>query len=394
MNGRRFPIAWLFAMIGLTSGLPANGAPPADSHSQTKDRVAPAPRIQRTIDLHTNCWELYPRREAVTLRGMERLRDGFGVELKVENSLRDFSHFVYRVNGAAAQRSSDGKIPIRFQDKHSPAMQSATTSVKAVSVAGVESKPYAISINFYPKELYAAGGQTAPGYIIIQQTDLALTTSRVEDWILHRPSPGDVDFARKTWGRLFSLSHSDYENACALAKSIMDDLEPHRGIPSDEMGKLAPFDQYRRVMAGKDRLWCGNIAGIFSCACNALGIPCRIIGMNRAGPSQPEGQGGPVLLLAEGHGTTEIYSDKMNGWIWMDLTFCILGAYLKEDGPITMAELYSHLNDPNRVQSLRLSVYDPKTRTAKMSPLLESGQKGGLFNYFKRDQQFHYVRWQ
>jgi hypothetical protein len=348
--------------------------------------------IQRTVDLQTNCWELYPRREDVALVSMERLRDGFGVELKVQTSRRDFSHFLVSVNGAKAQRSADGRIPIRFEDKHSPAVQTTTTSIKAVAASGAESKPYAICINFYPKELYASGGLTAPGYIIIQQTDLALTTSRVEDWILHRPTPGEVEFARKTWGHLLSAGRSDYENACALAKSIMDDLEAHRGIPSDEMGKLTPLDQYRRVMAGKDRLWCGNIAQIFSYACNALGIPCRMIGMNRAGPAQPEGKGGPVLLWAEGHGTTEIYSEKLNGWAWMDLTFHILGAYLKEEGPITMAELYAYLNDPNRAASLRLNVYDPKTRTAKIAPLPESGQKDGLFNYFKRDQQFHYVR--
>lgn len=386
--------AHLFVVLGMASCLGADGAPPAGSHPQAKDRSPPAPKvIQRTVDLQTNCWELYPRREDVALISMERLRVGFGVELRVQTSRRDFSHFVYSVNGAKAQRSADGKIPIRFEDKHSPAMQGTTTTIKAVGASGAESKPYSISINFYPKELYAAGGLTAPGYIIIQQTDLALTTSRVEDWILHRPMPSDVDFARKTWGRLFSAGRSDYENACELAKSILDDLEAHRGMPSDEMGKLAPLDQYRRVMAGKDHLWCGNIADIFSYACNALGIPCRTIGMNRTGPAQAEGTGGPVLLLAEGHGTNEIYSEKLNGWAWMDLTFRILGAYLKEDGPITMAELYSHLNDPNRVHSLRLNVYDPKTRTARIAPMLESGLKDGLFNYFKRDQQFHYLRW-
>ena len=108
---------------------------------------------------------------------------------------------------------------------------------------------------------------------------------------------------------------------------------------------------------------------------------------------EAEGQAGPILLLAEGHGTNEIYSERLNGWVWMDLTFRILGVYFKEDGPITMAELYNHLNDPNRVQSLRLMVYDPKTRTAKLASLMESGQKDGMFNYFKRDQQFHYLRW-
>ena len=127
----------------------------------------------------------------------------------------------------------------------------------------------------------------------------------------------------------------------------MDDLETHRGVPSDAMGKLSPFDQYRRVMAGKDRLWCGNIATIFTQASNALHIPARRHRHgNRVGPPAPPGKEGPVLLLAEGHGTTEIFSDRLDGWVWIDLTFGILAAYLGEEGPLTMAELYVCLNEP------------------------------------------------
>ena len=250
-RNRQYVAACLFVMVSLAPiGLRADGAPADESHPQTRDRPSPAPKvIQRSVDLQTNRWELYPHREDVALVSMERLRDGFGIELRVQNSRRDFSHFLYSVNGAKAQRSTDGRIPIRFEDKHSPAMQATTTTIKAVAATGAESKPYTISINFYPKELYTAGGLTAPGYIIIQQTDLALTTSRVEDWILHRPAPGDIDFARKTWGHLFSANRSDYENACALAKSIMDDLESHRGMPSDEMGKLAGQASHASVSA-------------------------------------------------------------------------------------------------------------------------------------------------
>lgn len=383
----------LVAAASLMSGLAANGAPPEGSQVQGKDRPAPQKKIQRTVDLQTNYWELYPRHEDVTLRAMEPLREGFGVQLSIETDMRGFSHFLYSINGAPAQRSPSGKIPIAFEDKHSPAVQRTTTTIRAVTTTGAESKPYVISINFYPKELYAASGQTAPGYMIIQQTDLALTTTRVEDWILLRPTAEDVAYAKKTWGHLFSDSRLDYHNACALARSILDDLEPHRGIPSDAMGRLSPFDQYRRVMAGKDHLWCGNIAQVFSYASNALGIPCRIIGMNRAGTSRPDGKGGPVLLLAEGHGTTEIYSDRLKAWVWIDLTFRVLGAHLREEGPINMAELYAYLNDPNRLPSLRVNVYDAKTKTAKMIPVLQSEQKDALFNYFKRDQRFHYTRW-
>jgi len=73
----------------------------------------------------------------------------------------------------------------------------------------------------------------------------------------------------------------EYEDAREIAKAIIADLEEHRGIPSDEMKGLRPFQQYERALSGRDHVWCGNIAAIFSQACNSLGIPCRRIAMQR-----------------------------------------------------------------------------------------------------------------
>jgi len=342
------------------------------------------------VQLKTNYWELYPRREDITLRSLERLTEGIGVRLGLDTSMKAFSHFLYATNDGPIQKSADGQIVIRFEDRHTPEAQSTTTTIRAVSKTGACSKPYTISVNYYPKELYEASGQTAPGWVIIQNTDIFLSSSRVENWILQHPTAKERAYAQDKWGSLTADAESDYKGARALAKSIIDDLEPHRGIPSDRMGKLSPFEQYERAMAGMDHLWCGNIAAIFSYACNALGIPCRQIGMNYPWPPDP-GEGYRVLL-AEGHGTTEIFSEQFNHWIWMDPTFYVLGAYLREEGPINMAELYQFLNDPNRAEGLRIVEYDPTTKMENTLPVMESKKKKSLFNYFKRDQQFRYSR--
>jgi hypothetical protein len=342
------------------------------------------------IQLKTNYWELYPRREDITLRSLERLTEGVGVQIRLDTGMKAFSHFLYTINDGSLHKSADGQIVILFEDRHTPEAQSTTTTIKAVSKTGACSKSYTISINYYPKELYEASGQTAPGWVIVQNTDIFLSSSHVEDWILQHPTAKERAYAQNKWGSLIADAKSDYEGARALAKSIINDLEPHRGIPSDEMGKLSPFKQYERVMTGKDRLWCGNIAAIFSYACNALGIPCRRIGMNYPWPPNPEK--GYRVLLAEGHGATEIFSEQQNQWIWIDLTFYILGAYLREEGPINMAELYQYLNDPNRGKGLLIVEYDPTTKMENTIPVMESKKKKSLFNYFKRDQQFRYSR--
>ena len=115
---------------------------------------------------------------------------------------------------APVEKSADGRIPIRFEDRHTPESQTARTTIKAVSATGAESKPYTVSIMFAPKEMYAANGQTVPGYIIMNNTDLVMATSCVDDWILQRPTPMDVDFAKKMWGHLLSDARSEHENAC------------------------------------------------------------------------------------------------------------------------------------------------------------------------------------
>jgi hypothetical protein len=302
--------------------------------------------------------------------------------------MEGFSHFVYSTNQEPFKRSPDGKIIIRFEDNHKPEVQRTTTSIKAVSTSGQSSRAYRIGINYYPTELYAASGQTSPSWIIVQNTDLSVSSQSVEDWIIQKPTKEEREYAHETWGDILRSHASPHERAKALAKAIIDSLEAHRGIPSDRM-QTTPFEQYRRAVSGVDHVWCGNFAQIFSYACNALGIPARSIGMSRLWSSGERYN----LLMAEGHGTTEIFDSKLNSWVWIDLTFNILGAYLDGQGPINMAELHAYLNDTNRIKGLVLVEYDPKTRTEGTIPVLESAKRDALLNYFKRDQEFRYTRW-
>ena len=373
------------ALILVVAGLPAV----AGAQSEGEDEPMAKPI---TLEFESNYWDLYPQLADVSLEGFDPLPEGVGVQLRLHSTMDGFSHFLYATNDAPLRESSGEEIVIRFEDNHKPEPERTRTTIKAVATDGSESQTYEMGINFYPRELYASGGQTSPGWVIVQETDLMLTSSRVSDFILQHPDEEELAYAHETWGHLIADERSDYENACALARSIMDDLEPHRGIPSDEMKKLSAFGQYRRVVAGDDRLWCGNIAAIFSYACNALGIPARQIGMHWDSDKQPPEGAGYILRLAEGHGSTEIFDADRNQWIWVDLTFYALGVYLGEEGPINMAELYRFLNDPVRSKRLQVVVYDPKTKADLREPVLESSKRWAFVNYFKRDQRFYYSK--
>ena len=356
------------------------------------DSSAAQVRVQNWIKLDTNYYDLYPRRESVFLQKMDRLTNGVGMLLTLRSSMPALDHFEYSINTGPV-RSSKSQVEFAFEDLHLPKIYRSTAAIRAISVSGAISQNYNISVNYYPPELYAASGMTSAGYVIIQNTDLSLTRTLVEDWVVDSPGAADVAFAQATWGKLVTSGQPDYENARSIIRAILTSLNTHMGIPSDQMPKLSPFDQYRRAMSGADRVWCSNIQSIFTYACNSLGIPARIVGMIRYGPPTPDGVIGPTLMFADGHQTTEIFSESLNAWVWIDNTFNILGGNQGAGGPVTIAEFHRLFNDPIRAKELTILVYDPVTGTTSTVPVLASNQLTALRSYYKRDQEFYYLGW-
>ena len=341
-----------------------------------------------TVHPPSDYWDLYPRREEIALGAVQQVSEGLGVRLSLQTSAEDFSHYVVSQNEGTPQENLDGEVMVGFRRSGEAKPQHITTEIQAVSASGEKTRPHRIVIGYYPEEFYAASGKKSQSFVIVQYTDLALARSTVEDWIVDIPSEEDRAYAKKQWGDLIKGYGSQYEKAQALARTIKTALKPHGGVPSDDMRQAPPFEQYERAVSGKDHVWCGNHAAIFSWACNALGIPARRIGMNH----RYETDGDHVLLLAEGHSTTEIFSETLNRWIWIDLTLNVLGVYLADQDPINMAELVQFLNDGSRIRALTVVEFDPESGEEKRVPAAESSKKAALFQYFKRDQRFRYTR--
>lgn len=340
----------------------------------------------RTIELKMNYWDLYPRREPIVLREVRRVRDGIGVEILLEAGIDGFSHYLYAFDDEAFTESLDGRIRICFTGREKS--RSKTLRVKAVLMDGSETQEYRMTVSYYPSEMYAKSGLTFPSWLIILESDLHLSRSRVEDYIINKVTDEDRTYALRRWGRLIA-DKPDYEAAREIAKAIIADLEEHRGIPSDEMKGLRPFQQYERALSGRDHVWCGNIAAIFSQACNSLGIPCRRIAMQRPLTDEEEKEAYRILL-AEGHTTTEIFSERLNRWIWIDPTFRILGAYLNDSDPLDLFELYLCINRPEKAARLRLLEYDASIGEERLVPFDECRYRASLRNYLKMEQRFRF----
>ncbi len=349
----------------------------------------PTPEI---VYHQSNHWDVYPTRSDVELASILPLPEGIGVELQLRSNIENFDHFLYATNDKPPRKSSGQEIVIRFAENHPPEIQRTTTVIQAVAENDKKSSEYKIDINFFSREYYATSGRTSTGYLMVQGSDLPISATTVEDFIIERPTPEEVTFAQQQWGNLIDPGRSDHENACAIARSILTDLNDHRGVPSDIMEQSSPLIQYQRAMAGQDGVWCGNIASIFSYACNALGIPTRYIRMSRDSETQAPESSDYTLRLATGHRTTEIFDRETNQWVWMDLAFSILGAYLGNVGPLNMMELHHAINNPARVRDLSIASYIPAEKTDRTDPLLECERSYSCFNSLKRTQKFFYMK--
>jgi hypothetical protein len=312
----------------------------------------------RTLTFESNLWELYPKSEGVYLKSISRLDDGVAVQIHLGSALEDLSHFTYCINDQESLRSDDGTVRICFKKDGRPAYQEKNTTVCAVSRSGTQTRDYAININYYPKELYAASGQSAPGWVIVRNTDLVFSPSQPEDFMLMLPSQDERAFALDSWGSQIHGITPDYERAARLAVCIIQGLEDHRGIPSDHI--------------------------------NALDMPCRVLSMFRPHQERAPGENEYELRLSEGHVTAEIFSKDLNQWVWIDPNFYILSAWLGTEGPLTMMELHLFINNPNRAKNLKFKCYDAHQGRISVEPFESCRMKSGLLNYFKQDQYFHY----
>jgi transglutaminase-like putative cysteine protease len=351
-----------------------------------------APATVESVWLQSNLRELYPSRADICLSNYEQLSDEPGVVLVLRSDVENFSHFRYSLRRDSLSReapldSRSGEITVRF-DRASVRPQRISVAIQAVSKSGRKTPPLSIELGYYPSEHYAAAGQHTRSWLVVHASDIERCGSSVEDWIVERPSADDRAYARRRWGRLVSPLPTDYEKARAIARELVESLRSHEGIPSDQMRYAPAFEQLARAEAGRDRVWCGNYADIFSAACNALDIPARKIDMQYVWSSE----GKTNFEVAEGHRTTEVFDRDLNRWVWMDLTFGYWGARMDGDDPLDMADLVEALNDERRLERLRLFEYDDKRGIERIVPVAESARGKDLFRFFREDQRYQYHR--
>lgn len=354
-----------------------------------------------------NYRDIYYGRELVALKSIEELPGTeMGVKITLSSPVRTFSHFGcsvvcltyaeaervpfenYRPSGDEVfQELPPDNVIIANQFIDDERVQEKIFLLKPVFTDGTKSEIQTITVRYMSSKFFKAHKMSGhPNIISIRSNPcLNIGTGSVADWVISKPTEQEKAFARQKWGNLVRNAKNNYGKAKILAKTLMHDLWPHNGHPSDKMA-VPPFEQYERMVSGKDKGNCGNFTAIFVCACNALGIPARHIGLSKIySNGETSSKCKAMNIQIQGgscHGVPEIFDDRLNQWIWMDLRLYSLGAWIGNTGPLTLAEFHLFINQEQRRRKLKLLVYDIENRTEKLIAMDKSPAWPGSFTSF------------
>ena len=338
------------------------------------------------VKLKNELWDFNHGREILTIKSIDEVAgDEIGIKMVLQPHIAEFSHFLVSGDGSKLQRSPDSSIVADFNLDDDSAQETSFT-VKLISHDGKQSEPFGIDLICNAQKYWESrGAKGYPNWVTVKTYPFINFTPAysIENWIYKKPTNDEINYAEAKWRMLIKYVDSDYEKAKLLGKAILDDLKPHVGVPSDSM-KIPPFEQYERMISGKDKGFCTNFAHIFIHACNSLGIPARRIHLEKV-HSRSEKYS---VRMGGMHSTIEIFDEQLNQWVWFDINSNALGAYLGQVGPLSMVEFCLFLNQKERRKSLRLVIYDHKEKIEKLLPLNECPNKYASFAGW--DTEFHY----
>ncbi len=332
---------------------------------------------QRIVSLFSNAAELLPRRNPLSVASIERLPSAIGAKVTFDSGSGGLP--LFRAAGGAAVVSDPvgNALFIAFPDYGLPEVQSENVTLSPAGSAST----FTLALSYTNDEWFAARGLPGHANVTFSEMNVPLASTRVEDWIIGQPTASDVTFAQATWGPVVQGLTTPTDKAQALARTLIDQLEGHRGIPSDTLSFSPPFVQYQMAVSGQGQVWCSNIAQIFALACQCFGIPARINALGRIlslGPSYN-------VLTNEGHAVTEIFDETTNGWVWIDPTLYLLGMEEAGHGLADALDVQRGLNDPAVFKSLFTLGYDPATRTMTVSDVARSPELADLRRLYGRE---------
>jgi hypothetical protein len=338
-------------------------------------------------------WELYPTDEALSFRSVERTSKGIGLVLTLTTSF-EFGSLEVTDEGHAVVSTDGPVITISFPNEKAMEPQFHALSVVAISTSGERTTSHNIKFQFASKARDATNGRTTNDRVVVKETDLKLSYSFINDWVIETPTDEDRSYAQQRWGDLISADAASYSRARVITRAVIDDFEPQRGTPSDMMTRLHPFRQHERILAKIDHGWCANLSEVLCLALNSMDIPARLVRMRNTYHNAESDEPGNnfEVLLAGGHTIVEIFDRTLQQWIWIDPSQRQLGARDAGGHYLNLAEIHHRVNQPHQAADLKLDAYDPATGKEKAFDFADSPIRPNMLHYAKREQRFYYFK--
>jgi hypothetical protein len=250
-------------------------------------------------------------------------------------------------------------------------------------VKGEEIPVYHLSLTYYPNEFYALFKSSTPRRIILRSKDLIINSSAITEWQTVRPPQADIEYAQQQWGPILKNCKSNYEKAKKIIRTMRRELYGKSGVPPDSLSVLHPFDQYDFTVNGKGAVWCTNTSMMFIYLANCLGIPARQVATGKNNIN-----GDIMLWTNDGHTTTEIYDDKLNKWIWMDVSYGVVGVSDFRNHYLNVAQLCYAMTEKVAADRLRVRYYN--RGMLRNRRLRNYKFETSIVNYFGRNQRVYF----
>jgi len=211
---------------------------------------------------------------------------------------------------------------------------------------------------------------------------------RPESWDLPELEPRHVAAIDRYFPAV-DAGADDLARACLLMERLISLTLNLRGTPTQALDSLHPVDQLVNIVEQQERCHCSNLSNIFACVCKRHGILCRTIvcaSVAQMGREQ-------TIVFAGGHMTTEIYSQQLEKWIWMDVTLGIRQARLCGKIPLSLFLFFLFFNSPDEAAvSLQLSSTQFGSQGQGDVPLSAFSGYEQLVHYYNRNQNCRFVR--
>jgi len=174
-----------------------------------------------------------------------------------------------------------------------------------------------IGLNFTRSEKYIQNKRQRGDVLELYYSSAPVTTETLlplSDWLYvdERATPKEKTQALTLISNGMHIGPAEKTEVKVLktAAYILQFLDNKRGIPSQAMDSLSPLQRLNTALTGRSKVWCGDLASIFSYFMLLEGVPCRLIAL--------EGNVGDALRA--GHVFNEVYIKENQKWAMVDLT--------------------------------------------------------------------------